>query len=86
MSLLNGCTRVFPTSSPPPVWVSPKEEDDRIGSILQTPGRYFRVDGDSVTLTPDGALSASDAVYVADHADALRQRLLAIPVGPHGTI
>jgi hypothetical protein len=29
---------------------------------------------------------STDAAYVADHADALRQRLLAIPWEPHGTI
>jgi hypothetical protein len=28
---------------------------------------------------PDGALSDSDTAYVADHADALRQRVLAMP-------
>jgi hypothetical protein len=68
------------------VWVSLKEEDDRLGAILQAPVCHFRVDGDNITLTPDGALSASDAAYVADHTDALRQRLLAIPSEPHGTI
>jgi hypothetical protein len=61
------------------VWVSPKAEDDRLGAMLQTPGCYFRVDGDNITLTPDGALSDSDAAYAADHVDALRQRVLAMP-------
>jgi len=74
--LQNGCTRVFPTSRPPRAWVSPKEEDDRLGAILQTPACHFSVDGDNITLTPDGALSDSDAAYVADHTDALRQRLM----------
>jgi hypothetical protein len=55
--------------------VSPKEEYDRLGAILQTPGCHFRVDGDSVTLTPDGALSDRDVAYATDHIDGLRQRL-----------
>ena len=76
--LRNGCTRVLRTSNPPLAWVSPKAENDRLGAILQQPGCHFRVEGHSVTLTPDGALSESAAAYVADHADALRQRLLAM--------
>jgi len=77
--LRNGCTRVFPTSNPPLAWVSPKAENDRLGAILQQPDCHFRVEGHSVTLTPGGALSESAAAYVADHVDALRQRLLAMP-------
>ena len=52
------------------------DKDDRLGAILQTPACHFSVDGDNITLTPDGALSDSDVAYVADHTDALRQRLM----------
>jgi hypothetical protein len=39
------CLTALGLHNPPLAWVSPKEEDERLGAILQTLGCLFRVDG-----------------------------------------
>ena len=72
----DGCTRVFPMRDLPRAWVSPLDEHDRLTRILQTPSCFFRVEDRAITVTPEGALAAEDATYLAAHLDAFRQRVL----------
>jgi hypothetical protein len=75
-SLHNGCWQVFPTSTPPPVWVSTKEEHDRLGVLLAVPTRHVRIDDASLQIAPAASLSPDDVAYLTAHADALRRRWL----------